>query len=190
PEEYAAEHLESCKSLGLKGRILVAKEGINGTVSGPREQTHKYMDTMHQDQCIHDMDFKVDAHDGHAFKKMHVRHRPELVTLRLEEDIDPNELTGEYLEQKEFYEAIQDEDTVVLDARNEYEYDLGHFRGAIRPDIRIFRELPQWIRDNKEQFMNKRVVTYCTGGIRCEKFSGWLLKEGFKDVAQLHDGIH
>ena len=86
-------------------------------------------------------------------------------------------------------EALLDEDTVVLDTRNDYEYDLGHFRGAIRPDIRNFRELPQWVRDNKEKFMDKRVVVYCTGGVRCEKFSGWMVREGYKDVGQLHGGI-
>ena len=120
---------------------------------------------------------------------MHVRYRPELVSLNLEDDVNPLELTGAYLSPKEFREAILDDDVVVIDARNDYEYDLGHFRGSVRPDIRSFRELPQWIRDNKEQFMEKRVVTYCTGGIRCEKFSGWLVREGFKDVGQLHGGI-
>lgn len=84
---------------------------------------------------------------------------------------------------------MQDENTVVIDARNDYEYDLGHFRGAVRPDIRNFRELPEWIRDNKDQFEDKKILTYCTGGIRCEKFSGWLLEEGFEDVSQLHGGI-
>src|SRR5699024_10262289 len=138
PEEYAAEHLDFCKELGLKGRILVAKEGINGTVSGTVEQTDHYMDTMHNDPRFADMTFKVDEHDGHAFKKMHVRPRNELVTLRLEEDVNPLRTTGNYLEPEEFYEAMQDEDTIVLDARNDYEYDLGHFRGAIRPDIGTF----------------------------------------------------
>ena len=85
--------------------------------------------------------------------------------------------------------SLLDEDTVVLDTRNDYEYDLGHFRGAIRPDIRNFRELPQWVRDHKEEFMDKRVVVYCTGGVRCEKFSGWMVREGYKDVGQLHGGI-
>ena len=108
------------------------------------------------------------------------------MSLNLEDDIDPLELTGKYLEPKDFKEALLDENTVVIDARNDYEYDLGHFRGAVRPDIRSFRELPQWIIENKEKFMDKKVVTYCTGGIRCEKFSGWLLREGFQDVAQLH----
>lgn len=189
PEEYAAEHLDFCKELGLKGRILVAKEGINGTVSGTVEQTDHYMDTMHNDPRFADMTFKVDEHDGHAFKKMHVRPRNELVTLRLEEDVNPLRTTGNYLEPEEFYEAMQDEDTIVLDARNDYEYDLGHFRGAIRPDIGTFRELPDWVKENKEMLEGKRILTYCTGGIRCEKFSGWLLEEGFEDVSQLHGGI-
>ncbi|HLQ70219.1 MAG TPA: rhodanese-related sulfurtransferase [Bacillota bacterium] len=189
PETFAAEHLAYCNELGLKGRILVAEEGINGTVSGTVEQTKKYMTKMHEDPRFADMAFKVDAHDGHAFKKMHVRHRPELVTLRLEDDIDPKQTTGKHLSPEEFHEAMQDENTVILDARNDYEYDLGHFRGAIRPDIETFRELPEWVRENKDLIEGKRILTYCTGGIRCEKFSGWLVKEGFEDVAQLHGGI-
>ena len=84
---------------------------------------------------------------------------------------------------------MQDKDTVVLDARNDYEFDLGHFRGAIKPNITNFRELPQWVRDNKDMFEGKKVLTYCTGGIRCEKFSGWLVREGFEGVGQLHGGI-
>lgn len=189
PELFAKEHLAFCKSIGLKGRILVANEGINGTVSGTIEATDAYMAHMHADERFKDTWFKIDESEGHAFRKMFVRPRQELVALNLEDDINPHELTGKYLNPKEFKEALLDEDTIVLDARNDYEYDLGHFRGAVRPDIRSFRELPQWIRDNKEKFMDKKVVTYCTGGIRCEKFSGWLLREGIEDVAQLHGGI-
>nr|WP_143083217.1 rhodanese-related sulfurtransferase [Alteribacillus iranensis] len=189
PETFAADHLDYCKDLGLKGRILVATEGINGTVSGTVEQTEQYMKDMKNDPRFSDIVFKIDEAEGHAFKKMHVRHRPELVTLRLEDDIDPNEITGEYLSPKEFRDALLREDTVVLDARNDYEYDLGHFRGAIRPDIKAFRELPEWVEENKEKLEGKKILTYCTGGIRCEKFSGWLKKEGFEDVAQLHGGI-
>lgn len=188
-QTFAQKHLSNCKSLGLKGRILVADEGINGTVSGTVEQTNAYMELMKNDPRFSSTIFKIDEAEQNAFKKMHVRYRPELVNLSLEDDINPLELTGAYLDPKEFREAILDENTVVIDARNDYEFDLGHFRGAIRPEIRSFRELPQWIRDNKEQFMEKRVLTYCTGGIRCEKFSGWLIREGFKDVGQLHGGI-
>ncbi|WP_043931661.1 oxygen-dependent tRNA uridine(34) hydroxylase TrhO [Bacillus sp. EB01] len=189
PEEFTASHLKFCKELGLKGRILIASEGINGTVSGTVEQTDAYMKAMREDPRFADMLFKIDESEGHAFKKMHVRHRSELVTLRLEDDVDPNQVTGQYLNPQEFYEAMQDPETVVIDARNDYEYDLGHFRGAIRPDIKAFRELPDWIREHKDELEGKRVLTYCTGGIRCEKFSGWLVKEGFKDVGQLHGGI-
>lgn len=188
-ETFAQKHLADCKELGLKGRILVADEGINGTVSGTIEQTNAYMELMKNDPRFSSTIFKIDEAEQNAFKKMHVRYRPELVNLSLEDDINPLELTGAYLDPKEFREAMLDENTVVIDARNDYEFDLGHFRGAIRPEIRSFRELPQWIRDNKEQFMEKRVLTYCTGGIRCEKFSGWLVREGFKDVGQLHGGI-
>ncbi|MBT2669652.1 rhodanese-related sulfurtransferase [Streptomyces sp. ISL-14] len=188
-EEFAAEHLAACKALELKGRILVAAEGINGTVSGTIEQTNKYMDMMKSDPRFADIVFKIDEADGHAFKKMHVRPRNELVTLRLEEDINPNRMTGKYLSPKEFFEQMQDENAVVLDARNDYEFDLGHFRGAIKPEITNFRELPDWVRENKDMFEGKKILTYCTGGIRCEKFSGWLVEEGFEDVSQLHGGI-
>lgn len=188
-ETYTKEHLKFCKELGLKGRIHIADEGINGTVSGTVEQTDAYMDYLKKDPRFHDIVFKIDEAEGHAFKKMHVRHRKEIVTLRLEDDINPNELTGEYLSPVEFYEAMQQEDTVILDARNDYEYDLGHFRNAIRPDIKYFRDLPKWIKENKEKLEGKQILTYCTGGIRCEKFSGWLRREGFENVAQLEGGI-
>lgn len=189
PEAYAKEHLDFCNSLGLKGRILVAEEGMNGTVSGTIDVTNQYIEKMHSDPRFADMLFKIDEAEGHAFKKMHVRARPELVTLRLEDDINPREITGNYLTPKEFNEAMRDENTIVIDARNDYEYDIGHFRGAIRPDIHNFRELPDWVEENKEQLEGKRLLTYCTGGIRCEKFSGWLVEQGFEDVNQLHGGI-
>ncbi|WP_434121627.1 rhodanese-related sulfurtransferase [Salinicoccus roseus] len=189
PEGFSSEHLELCKSMNLKGRILVANEGINGTVSGTVEDTEKYMEYMKNHPLFDGIVFKIDPSEGHAFKKMHVRPRPELVNLSLEDDIDPRELTGEYLEPKDFYEQMQDENTIVLDARNTYEYDVGHFRGAIRPDVETFRELPEWVRENRDMLEGKRILTYCTGGIRCEKFSGWLKREGFEDVGQLHGGI-
>lgn len=187
PEEVVKKHLEFCKSIGLKGRVLISKEGINGTVGGDFETTQKYMDYANKE--FDGIWFKIDEEEVNPFRKMFVRFKPELVNLGLEEDVDPLKLTGKHLSPKEFREAILDENTVIIDARNDYEYDLGHFRGAVRPDIKAFRELPKWIKNNKSKFKDKRVVTYCTGGVRCEKFSGWLLREGFKDVGQLHGGI-
>ncbi|MEH7383499.1 rhodanese-related sulfurtransferase [Bacillus sp. JJ1533] len=189
PQAFRDTHFEVCTELGLKGRILVATEGINGTVSGTVEQTEKYMEYMLNDSRFSDMVFKIEKSEGHAFKKLKVKVKPEIVNLNLEEDLNPNEITGKHLPPKEFLETMQNEDVIILDARNTYEYDLGHFRGAIRPDIETFRELPKWVEENLSEHKDKKILTYCTGGIRCEKFSGFLVKEGFKDVSQLEGGI-
>ncbi|MDL0435999.1 rhodanese-related sulfurtransferase [Niallia sp. SS-2023] len=189
PEEFTSEHLAFCKELGLLGRILVSSEGINGTVSGTVEQTDKYIEAMGKDPRFADTVFKIDEEEGHAFKKMHVRHKKELVNLSLEDDVNPLELTGNHLKPAEWLEQMQDPNAVIIDARNDYEFDLGHFRGAIKPEIETFRELPQWIQDNREMLEGKKILTYCTGGVRCEKFSGWLKREGFDDVSQLDGGI-
>jgi UPF0176 protein len=188
-EEFAKEHLQYCKELGVKGRILVASEGINGTLSGTVEQTDAYMRYMHDHPLFKDIVFKIDPSEAHVFQKIFVRPKKELVTFRLEEDVNPNELTGKHLSPKQFFEKMQDEDVIVLDGRNYYEYDVGHFRNAIRPEVESFRDFPEWIRQNLSEYKDKPILTYCTGGIRCEKLSGFLLKEGFKDVAQLEGGI-
>ncbi|MCY1565087.1 oxygen-dependent tRNA uridine(34) hydroxylase TrhO [Staphylococcus pettenkoferi] len=189
PETFAQEHLDFCKSLGLKGRILVSTEGLNGTLSGPVEATEKYKEHVRSDERFKDIVFKEDKAEEHAFKKMHVRPRKEIVAFDLDEDVNPKELTGKYYSPSKFKEALLSDDTIILDARNDYEYDLGHFRGAVRPDITRFRDLPDWIRNHKDELSGKKIVTYCTGGIRCEKFSGWLKREGFEDVGQLEGGI-
>lgn len=189
PARFTAEHLKFCKNLGVKGRILIAAEGINGTLSGTVEQTDAYMDAMRQDARFADIVYKIDEEDAHAFDKLYVRHKKELVTFRLPEPIDPNEISGKRLPPKEFYEAIQQQDVIIIDARTGYEFDVGHFRGAIRPPVDSFKEFPEWVRANLAEYKDKPVLTYCTGGIRCETFSGFLLKEGFSDVSQLQGGI-
>lgn len=188
-EALAREHLAFCKKLGVKGRILIAPEGINGTLSGTVEQTDEYIRVMNQIPVFRDMVYKIDESEQHAFRKIFVRPKKELVTFRLEEDVNPNELTGQHLSPKEFYEKLQQEDVIVLDGRNYYEYDIGRFRGAIRPEVETTREFPEWIRENLSQYKDRPILTYCTGGIRCEKLSGFLLNEGFKDVYQLDGGI-
>ncbi|SDX47991.1 UPF0176 protein [Marininema mesophilum] len=189
PEAFTVEHLRFCNELGLKGRILIAEEGINGTVSGPIPATQAYMDAMHQDPRFKDMVFKMDPHEGDAFKKMHVRHKKELVTFRVDKELDPNHSSGNRLSPEEFHREMQEEDVVILDGRTGYEYDLGHFTNAIRPDVDSFREFPQWIRENLSDKKDKKILTYCTGGIRCEKLSAFMLDEGFTDVSQLQGGI-
>ena len=188
-EQYAIAHQELCNKLGLKGRIIVAREGINGTCSGTDENIKQYIEYLHKDSRFKDMEFKTDGIEKHVFKKMHVRCKPELVTFRLKDDVNPNEVSGKHLKPKEFFDKMNENDVIILDGRTDYEYDLGHFINAVRPPLKSFREFPAWIRKNFKEYKDKPVLTYCTGGVRCEKLSGFLLKEGFNEVYQLEGGI-
>lgn len=188
-ETYALDHKALCESLNLKGRILVAEEGINGTLSGTVEETQAYMDHMKRDPRFTTMVFKIHEEDHNAFRKLYVKHRDSIITLLPEDDVNPNDLVGTYLKPEEWYELMQKEDVIILDGRNGYEYDLGHFRGAIRPDITNFKEFPKWIEENLSEYKDKKVLAYCTGGIRCEKLTGVLLNQGFQDVYHLEGGI-
>lgn len=188
-ERVTAEHLAYCKDLGVKGRILIADEGINGTVSGTIEQTEQYMSDLRSNPLFSDIAFKIDPSEGHAFKKMHVKHRQEIVTLRYNKPLDYIENTGQRLAPKQFFEYLQRDDVIVIDGRNDYEFDIGHFRNAIKPEVETFKDFPQWLLDNLSEHKDKPILTYCTGGIRCEKLSSVLLDQGFKDVYQLDGGI-
>lgn len=183
PAEFTEVHREECVQLGLRGRILVAKEGINGTVSGPVEACSTYMSRL--SSLFPGIEFKVDEADGHVFKAMHVRLRPEIITLG--QDIEGP--TAPHLSPVEWREKMKQENVVLLDGRNNYESDLGRFEGAICPPLEAFRDFPDWIREHRELLVGKTVLTYCTGGIRCEKLSAWMLQEGFSNVYQLHGGI-
>lgn len=189
--DYVERHRELCERLGLRGRILIGVEGINGTVSGTTEATEAYIAALHADALTADIVFKIDPAEGHVFPKLSVKFRPEIVTLGLpgEADIDPTELTGERLSPREFHAAMQDPDAVLIDGRNLYEAELGRFKGALCPPIESFREFPTWLRNHADALRGKKLLTYCTGGIRCEKLSGYLKKEGFEQVYQLEGGI-
>lgn len=189
-EQFAADHLKFCKSLGLKGRIIVADEGLNGTVSGTAEACRTYMDTLHAEPRFATIDFKIDTVDQPSFVKMHVRYKSEIVHsgLRDPKIIDPTKRTGKHLEPTEFMAMKDRDDVVVLDVRSNYEHNLGHFKNAVRLDIENFRDFPAMINE-LAQFKDKKILTYCTGGIKCEKASALLLHEGFSDVYQLHGGI-
>jgi UPF0176 protein len=190
PELFVEEHRAFCHSLGLRGRVLIGREGINGTLSGTREATDVYQQTLAADPRTAGITFKVDPATSHVFPKLVVKVRPEIVTLGLgENDVDPNVQTGRRLSPAEWLEAMRDEDAVIIDGRNRYESDLGRFRGAICPDIENFRDFPAWLHDHAEELRGRKILTYCTGGIRCEKLSAYLLKEGFEDVSQLEGGI-
>lgn len=190
PEGYREEHIELCKRLNLRGRILVGAEGINGTVSGTPENCSAYQDYMDNHPLTAGLEWKVDEVDAHQFPRLSIKVREEIVPLGLKnQDFSPREVTGEYLNPTQWHEMMNEDDTVIIDARNQYEWELGHFEGALLPEVESFRELVDWVRERKEEFQGKKVMTYCTGGIRCEKFSGFLKKEGLEDVYQLHGGI-
>ena len=191
PESFASSQRRLCEENEIKGRIIISHEGINGTVSGKKEATAEYKKQTLEDLGTDGIQFKVDLSDGHAFKKLSVKVRPEIVSLHLDDegDINPNKKTGERLAPEQFLSEMESGEVIVFDGRNKYESDLGKFKGAVCPPVNNFREFPEWIRENFSHAKGKRVLTYCTGGIRCEKLSGFLLEEGFKSVAQLDGGI-
>lgn len=188
-ELFADEHRSLCERLGLKGRIIIATEGINGTVSGSTESCAAYMEAVRADPRFKDIEFKIDDAPEIAFKKLFVRVRPEIITLGLPLDRPVHEETGPRLTPAEWRAMMEREDVVIVDGRNDYESELGHFRGAICPPVESFRELPAWFLENRDKLAGKTMLTYCTGGIRCEKLTAWLRQEGFGDVYQLHGGI-
>jgi UPF0176 protein len=168
----------------------VAAEGLNGTVSGAEEACKIYMDTLHADPRFAAIDFKVDVVDTPSFVKMHVRYKSEIVHSGLRDPniINPQQKTGKHLEPKEFLAMKDADDVVILDVRSNYEHNLGKFKNAVTLDIENFRDFPDKINE-LAQYKQKKVITYCTGGIKCEKASALLLHEGFSDVYQLHGGI-
>lgn len=191
PQEYMKEHRALCEDLELLGRILIGDEGINGTVSGTVANTQAYMNALQSDPRTAKIEFKIDPCDEHLFPKLSIKVRDEIVTLGLEaeDDIDPNEITGTHLNAEEFYQAMQEDDVIIIDGRNKYEADMGKFKNAVVPEIDSFREFPEWFRERADEMKHKKILTYCTGGIRCEKLSGFLLQEGCEDVSQLDGGI-
>ena len=189
-EQFAADHLQFCKSLNLVGRIIVADEGLNGTVSGTEESCKTYMDSLHADPRFAKIDFKVDEVDEPSFIKMHCRYKSEIVHSGLRDPhiINPEQKTGIHLEADEFIQMKDDDDVVILDVRSDYEHSIGRFKNAVTLDIENFRDFPAKINE-LAKYKDKKIITYCTGGIKCEKASALLLHEGFENVYQLHGGI-
>jgi UPF0176 protein len=192
PQEMRDEHENLCLSLNLKGRILIATEGINGTVSGLKADIARYMDWMQNHPIYKGVEFKKEEYDKHTFLKLHVRVKNEIVRVNIPNAVQHYGTTA-YVEPAEFRKILKEAETnpdiVILDARSNYEYGIGKFKNALTLDIENFRELPD--REEKlKELRGKKIYTYCTGGIKCEKISGWLHKEvGIEEVYQLHGGI-
>lgn len=187
PEAYREEHHLFCVEHNLRGRIIISSEGLNGTVSGLKEDCDKYMEYVKSDPRFAKTEFKIDQHHQHAFAKINVRHKEEIVHANLK-NINPNKSTGVHLAPEEFIKLKDREDVVLLDVRSNYEHELGKFKNALTLDIENFRDFPDKVNE-LEHLKDKKIITYCTGGIKCEKASAYLLEKGFKDVYQLHGGI-
>lgn len=185
--EYRDIHHQFCLDHQLLGRIIIAPEGLNGTVSGLVEDCEKYMTWIKSDPRFSSVDFKVEQSEDHTFKKLYVRIKKEIVHSEL--PVNPLEQTGKHLEPEAFKHIIKNDPNVVLiDMRSNYEHSVGRFKGAVTFDMENLRDLPEHIQEI-EHLKDKKIITYCTGGIKCEKASAYLLSQGFTDVYQLHGGI-
>jgi len=187
PEQFRDEHHRLCLELDLRGRVIVAAEGLNGTVSGTAENCARYMAAVQADPRFAALEFKIDAVPAHTFQKLHVRVKPEIVHSSLRH-VRPHEKTGQHLSPEEFKALKDRDDVVVVDVRSDYEYNLGRFKNAVTLDIENFRDFPDRL-ERLKAFKDKKILTYCTGGVKCEKASAYLLEQGFENVYQLHGGI-
>ena len=175
-------------SLSVKGTLLLAREGINGTISGTKVSLEKVLDYLQSDPRFLDLEFKFSYSKKIPFKRLKVKLKKEIVTMGLTE-IDPTHSAGTYVKPKDWNELINDPDVVLIDTRNNYEYEIGSFKGAINPNTETFREFPSFTKNTLEQYRDKKIAMFCTGGIRCEKSTAYLKSEGFKNVFHLQGGI-
>ena len=186
PEVFQREHQNYCNELGIKGKVLVAREGINGTVSGTKEHIDKYEKHLLNNKLFSGMTYKRTITDEHPFKKTIVRIRKEIVTSGLNVDMKN---VGERITPKELKELYdKKEDFIILDARNDYESKIGKFHNAITPKLEVFRDFRK-VAKKLSKHKDKKIVMYCTGGIRCEKASAYMKEQGYKKVYHLKDGI-
>ena len=191
PEALKGWVTARAKALGLMGRVLVAEEGINGTLDGTLENTNIFKNEFLADPRFSDVQVKTSASDGKSFPKLSVKVRDEIVGTRFDKErVDPRKQTAQHLPPQELRAWYENQkDFVVVDMRNEYEFASGHFKDSINPKLDNSRDLPAAL-SRLEPLKNKTVLTVCTGGVRCEKMSAYLLSEGFTDVYQLDNGIH
>ncbi len=177
-----------CDLLDIKGTILLANEGINGTISASPKSIDAILDYLRADPRLADLDAKFSAAETPPFYRMKVRLKKEIVTMGVD-GVDPNEIVGTYVDPDDWNALITDPDTILIDTRNDYEVEIGTFKGAINPDTQTFREFPQWVEENREKLNKPKVAMFCTGGIRCEKASAFMKQNGFDDVYHLKGGI-
>ena len=189
--KFRRDHLRFCIENNIVGRIIISDEGINGTISGKEIDCKSYIDEIKRQKTFNDIDFKIDSVDSNVFNKINVRIKDEIVNSGIKNK-KIIERRGNYIEPSEFKSILeqQSEDVCILDVRSRYEYEIGKFKNAITLNIDNFREFPDAIDEIETKISKeKKIITYCTGGVKCEKASAFLKENGYKNVYQLHGGI-
>ena len=191
-EELKIQIENICSMFETKGTILIAPEGINGTIEGSKNNIKKFLETLKNNKKFSDIIPKYSYSSKDSFNRMKVRLKKEIVTIGNTE-VNPNKYIGKYIEPNDWNELISDPNTILIDTRNEYEVAIGTFKGAINPKTKSFRDLPNWIKNNLENeddnYKDKKIAMFCTGGIRCEKSTSYLVQKGFTNVSHLKGGI-
>lgn len=180
--------LEQCLAAEVKGTLLLAEEGINGTIAGSRAGIDQVLAFLHADPRFADLGHKESYDKEQPFYRMKVKLKKEIVTMGVD-GIDPKDIVGTYVKPKDWNALIADPDVFLIDTRNDYEVEIGSFKGAVDPKTTSFREFPEYVRTNYDPAKHKKVAMFCTGGIRCEKASAFMKHEGFEEVYHLEGGI-
>ena len=180
--------LELCLAQGVKGSLLLAGEGVNGTIAGPREGVDAVLAHLRALPGCAGLEWKESHAEAMPFGRMKVKLKREIVTMGVP-GVDPRASVGHYVAPQDWNALISAPDVAVIDTRNDYEVSLGSFRGAVDPGTRSFRDFPEWWEENRDRFHNKRIAMFCTGGIRCEKSTNYLLSQGVEQVFHLKGGI-
>ncbi|WP_173238219.1 rhodanese-related sulfurtransferase [Legionella antarctica] len=180
--------LAKMRDMSVKGTIILAAEGINGGFASRREEVELFYQFMRSDSRFADLNFKETYDEKNPFDKAKVKLRKEIVTMGIT-NVDPTKSAGTYLNPDEWHEFIKDPDVILIDTRNDYEFELGTFKNAINPCTENFREFPEYVEKHLQDKKGKKIAMFCTGGIRCEKSTAYLKEHGFENVYHLQDGI-
>ncbi|MGG6266996.1 rhodanese-related sulfurtransferase [Leptolyngbya sp. AN03gr2] len=186
--ELRSPILELCQAQNLCGTILLAQEGINGTLAGAKDAIDTLLNYLQQDSRFADLTVKEAETESQMFDRMKVKLKKEIVTLGCPE-VNPTQQVGTYVKPQEWNELISDPEVTVIDVRNQFEVSIGSFKGAIDPKTASFRQFPDYVHSELDPTQHKKVAMFCTGGIRCEKASSYLLAQGFEEVYHLEGGI-
>ena len=177
-----------CAANAVRGSLLLAGEGINGTIAGPRDGLNEVLAHIRGLPGCAGLEWKESTSDSPPFGRLKVRLKKEIVTLGVP-GVDPKAAVGHYVRAQDWNALISAPDVAVIDTRNDYETAIGTFRGAVDPETESFRDFPAWWEANKDRFHNKRIAMFCTGGIRCEKSTNYLISQGIEEVYHLKGGI-